>query len=265
MEHAFGFFNDLTKITTLYGDRINRVMFKPLEDQTLQGVGSDRFGNILIDVRSLKPVDEVEKPGCLGSLNHLTNVMSLISDKKGALKDGAKIAFTYDLASNQKTTIVTSITCATGRTKAVYMASDPFLSKSGAKTSSLMEQEWVMELDIDEESVLGFDEAHKIHLSSSTGDKNDLVVLRIIDDQVVVCFGEIEAGKNDPKTQTVLSRKIKGEIEGLNMILSAALLRATMRAMGPDGGIAQMSPYALSIRSATKYVSYTITLTGQKN
>ncbi len=260
-EILYNFLSDLTKMNLQYGDRVQTIMLGPDKQQIIQARGQDQYKNLLIEASSRHPIPELTLPGCLGRLNHLQSALSIMGDRK--LKVGAKIIIEGRKASDGKTDIIGSMTFVTGRTKAQYIASDPFRNKLGTKSNRVAITDWPVEFEIDGESVAAFDEAYKIHLSTGSGSKDDLVLLKHEDDEIKLVFGEVEGIKSDPKTETILSRKIKGTSEGIKLVLPAPTLRATMKAMGPDGGIAKLAPLAVSVKSETLYAIYTITLTGK--
>lgn len=263
-EFLYNYLSDITKMNLQYGDRVQYIMFGPTKSQIIHAVGQDQYRNLLIEASSRHPIPEITVGGCLKKLNHLSTALSIMGDRK--LKTGAKIAVTNRKASDGKTDIVGTMMFSTGRTKAEYIAADPFRNKLGAKTNRVAVTSWPIEFEIDQESAGAFDEAYKIHLSTGTGSKDDLLLLKYEEDEIKLTFGEVDGIKSDPKTETVLSRKITlvGEPEAVRLILPAQTLRATMKAMGPDGGIAKLSSKALSVKSESLYAIYTITLTGNK-
>jgi len=259
-EALYGYLCDISRLALQFGGRVETILFKPVEGKVAT-VGQDPYGNLLIDSTSKANIPEITVGGCLHKLNHLSTALTVMGDRK--LKAGARIEIETRMASDQKTLIVGSFTFVTGRTRAQYVTKDPFRAKAGTKVNRVKINKWPTEFHIDAESVEAFDEAHKVHLSSESASKDDLILLCLENDEIKVRFGEIAAVKSDPKTETVISRKIMGDKSPYRLILSAATFRSTMKVMGPDGGIAKLSDHALSIKSESLHAVYTITLTGK--
>lgn len=260
-EVLFQYLTDITRMNLQFGDRIDCIMFKPNDNGEIVSVGQDLYKNLLVEAVSRHPIKEIPVGGCLKKLNHLNTVLGVMGDRK--IKAGAKIEVEVKKASDQKTDVIGSMTFSTGRTKAQYNTADPFRNKLGNKTNKIKIDDWPVNFEVDSDSVDAFDEAYRIHLSSGTGSKDDLIYLKQDAGEIKLVFGEVEGGKSDPKTETIISHKVTGD-RPISLILPAPLLRATMKAMGPDGGIAKLSDKALSIRSESLYALYTITLVGTR-
>lgn len=253
-----GYLTDLISITAPFSASVANILLKRTAGGDLEALAQDKNAFIVIRATSKKPVELIQHPACLSSVEYLSSALSVVGTN---MMKGKPPVFTINtgMASDRKTEAIKSIDIKSSRFTFSYNASDPFLNKTMMVKRTVL-AEWPVQFVITSESGREFEDAARVHATGSrnAGDRDSVFKLTRTDSSLVAEFGE-----KSHRTQVVLSEAPKGDSKPFEAFFGIDLFRSMLKILGNDGGIAHLNPMALKIETETAINVYTITMTAK--
>lgn len=215
----------------------------------------EQKGGVVVKIQSKVDIEELDD-GVAALFGNLPYLKSLLDNDY--TKEKCNIDIHHRNSSDNQSSVIGSLSVSSGRFKAEYQATDPFIGNL-SKVKVPIVREWPIAFSMSKDIYTDFKSISRIHAMSPKigGDRDDIFTISTENDSINITFGE-----RNHKTSMVLCECDKNDVGEFSALFSISMLDSLFK-LGDKGKI-HLTTQAIKLEVESELAKYTYIISAKK-